>query len=629
MSRESATARGLVFLALATLVVLSGGCKGSAERSNCREGECLGGRYTRPPEATILRGTTDHTDLYPEVVFVNSTCSGTLVSPTLVVTAAHCVCPTLDGVPLRRRPSDCDTVAEVRFQKHGAKTDKVSATVAVHPSFYMDEAPYGDDGFSINDSRADVATLRFDAPLTLAAPVPLSTSAPLPGAVVQLVGFGKASCEEGDESDRVRRVGENRLDGVTPDLLEISNDDETQGTLTDKGDSGGALLAGEAGRRALAGVTSYGWCGSAARYTNVATYRQWILSTDWPTRDAGVAQDAGPVPTPDAGPRDAGLPNCAQLAMCATCTPVVGCGWCATTSTCTPGTASGPASGACADWDWLPDHCGGGISDGGVSDGGVRDGGIRDGGSCLNGASCGSPRGGICNSSGVCVCPSGQSACDGDVCLAVGGACTSAGSGGCAQVGMFRCSGTQVVCDVRPKPAGAQCTDPSGGVCNTAGACTCPSGQTECSGTCRAVGSSCTSGGSPGCQRGGTLVCSGTGTTCNASPRTSGICTGTPLYTCNSSGNCVAARVELCTGKGYSACTSIYASDSNLGPEGLGDKVSSVRLVNVRSVTLYEHDSYAGKYVTLTSSCSDLEVCGRNASGWTVHDQASSIRVTP
>lgn len=55
----------------------------------------------------------------------------------------------------------------------------------------------------------------------------------------------------------------------------------------------------------------------------------------------------------DAGADDA----CRDSTSCDACTPRGGCGFCAGTGVCSQGTSSGPGSGTCGDWRWLPSEC--------------------------------------------------------------------------------------------------------------------------------------------------------------------------------------------------------------------------------------------------------------------------------
>eukprot|EP00049_Salpingoeca_infusionum_P028038 m.35861 g.35861 ORF g.35861 m.35861 type:complete len:695 (-) comp9931_c0_seq1:115-2199(-) len=49
--------------------------------------------------------------------------------------------------------------------------------------------------------------------------------------------------------------------------------------------------------------------------------------------------------------------SCTAATSCFSCTDRLGCGWCANTSSCQTGSSSGPDSGSCANWNYLPSRC--------------------------------------------------------------------------------------------------------------------------------------------------------------------------------------------------------------------------------------------------------------------------------
>jgi hypothetical protein len=114
------------------------------------------------------------------------------------------------------------------------------------------------------------------------------------------------------------------------------------------------------------------------------------------------------------------------------------------------------------------------------------------------------PLGEVC-SGGACACGAGQARCGG-VC-ATAGACTSMGSGGCAQTGTWRCVNGTMTCDAVPRTSGA-CSVPSGGQCSTGGVCQCPSGRAACGGACRDIQTDAEHCGRCGNACGNNQVCS-------------------------------------------------------------------------------------------------------------------------
>jgi len=209
----------------------------------------------------IING--DFTNAFPAVAGVviwNPTdtvlCTGTLVGPSVVLTAAHCV-------------SDEPVAIRVTFfHEDGTGEQYMADAYAIHPQYSF--------------PRADLAMLLLEAPVAGIAPVPLAPRKPRSGKAGTIVGYGQ---DEGGNVG-VKEVGMVRLMrcprrvpalGLSSGSLARALCWQAQSweQTTCHGDSGGPLLIGDS----LAGVTSGGEAncsGLLSWDTSVVPFRRWI-----------------------------------------------------------------------------------------------------------------------------------------------------------------------------------------------------------------------------------------------------------------------------------------------------------------------------------------------------------------
>jgi hypothetical protein len=180
-------------------------------------------------------------------------CSGTLISPTHVLTAAHCA-EVIEG-PL----------AGTFELDSGVYT---TAAIFIHPDY--------DPTTSAND----IAILELTEP-ALELPSAVFDGIPLPGDLLNIVGFGGGGDQNGgDGLFGIKRVGMVMIDEVTATEILWTFDDPGESN-TAPGDSGGPGFLEIDGEPLVASITTGGTLpdaalGDMAFNTRVDAYLDWI-----------------------------------------------------------------------------------------------------------------------------------------------------------------------------------------------------------------------------------------------------------------------------------------------------------------------------------------------------------------
>jgi secreted trypsin-like serine protease len=236
---------------IVSLFACTGAETGRPEETDQDTEEIRGGRADRAHPAVGMVGVAASRDS-TEVEWI---CSGTLVEPRVVLTAAHC----LFGDSRRRVGA-----ARVRFTVEDEIFRATRTRVA--PTY----SPLG----AIDQD--DIALLKLDREPVLD-PIPASTAVPLEGARAAVVGYGVTSANSEGQG---RGGGTRRRAAIVIDTVgerELFYDAEERGACY--GDSGGPVLQDLGDGEVVVGVTSRGTrveCDGANIATRVDIFEEWI-----------------------------------------------------------------------------------------------------------------------------------------------------------------------------------------------------------------------------------------------------------------------------------------------------------------------------------------------------------------
>jgi secreted trypsin-like serine protease len=239
--------KSFLIAAIIGVSVVAAGCGGGGDSpgGSCSTLKITNGDncdLTQSPVALVLVQTRNG---------VIASCSGTVISPTAILTAAHCVInpsdPIVDiavGVPAGVAGISNGTIASVRHDSR--------YTVLPNGALVYDQA---------------VIRTSFD---TGANPVPLLGSDSItPGEEITVFGYGRD--EQGRdifdrlndrEFEKLLKAGRMVVDALNPVRLVFSSSYDSTGQSVCPGDSGGPAIVQRGGRSVVGGIVSYGSIGS-------------------------------------------------------------------------------------------------------------------------------------------------------------------------------------------------------------------------------------------------------------------------------------------------------------------------------------------------------------------------------